>query len=78
MIFIDVGRNHAYASALGYNITMSLGADTYITKSWEAPTGVIIDHENYLYVVGCGVDVYMFGDNMTDPMHWFLHEYLHR
>ncbi|XP_066330915.1 wall-associated receptor kinase 5-like isoform X1 [Miscanthus floridulus] len=68
VIFIDVGRNQAYASALGYNITISLGADTYITKSWEAPTGVIIAPENRLYVVGCGVDVYMFGDNMTDPI----------
>jgi len=62
---IDVGSNYVGASAVGYNITMGLGVDTY-TQSWEAPTGVVIDYENSIYVVGCGVDIYMFGDNMTD------------
>ena len=46
-------------------ITMGLGVDTY-TQSWEAPTGVVIDYNNGIYVVGCGVDIYMFGDNTTD------------
>jgi len=62
---IDVGSNMAYASAIAYNITMGLGVDTY-TQSWEAPTGVVIDYNNGIYVVGCGVDIYMFGDNTTD------------
>jgi len=62
---IYVGRNYVLASAVGYNITMGLGVDTY-TQSWEAPTGVVIDYNNGIYVVGCGVDIYMFGDNTTD------------
>jgi hypothetical protein len=62
---IYVGNNTVWASAVAYNITMGLGADTY-TQSWEAPTGVIINSANSLYVVGCGVDAYMFGDNTTD------------
>ena len=65
MTSIYVGRNYVLASAVGYNITMGLGVDTY-TQSWEAPTGVVIDYENSIYVVGCGVDIYMFGDNTTD------------
>ncbi|CAD6264598.1 unnamed protein product [Miscanthus lutarioriparius] len=64
---IDVGSNYVHASPVEYNITMGLGVDTY-TQSWEAPTGVIIDEDNYLYIVGCGVDVYMFGDNETDAI----------
>jgi len=45
---------------------MGLGdVDTY-TQSWEAPTGVVFDEYNRLYIVGCGVEVYMFSDNMTD------------
>nr|CAB3450429.1 unnamed protein product [Digitaria exilis] len=51
---------------IGYNITMSPGSDTYYW-SWEAPAeGVIVSYDNSLYVVGCNVDVYMFGDNATD------------
>ncbi|CAD6246111.1 unnamed protein product [Miscanthus lutarioriparius] len=64
---IYVGSNYVLASAVGYNITMGLGVDTY-TQSWEAPTGVVIDYENSIYVVGCGVDIYMFGDNTTDAI----------
>jgi hypothetical protein len=64
--YIGVGSNRVWASSVGYNITMGLGVDNTYTQSWEAPTGFIIDDDNYLYVVGCGVDVYMFGDNTTD------------
>jgi hypothetical protein len=63
---IYVGSNSVGASAVGYNITMGLGVDDTYTQSWEAPTGVTIDYENILFVVGCGIDVYMFGDNTTD------------
>jgi hypothetical protein len=63
---IDVGSNRVQVSAVGYNITMGLGVDDTYTQSWEAPTGVVIDYFNSMYVVGCGVDIYMFGDNMTD------------
>ncbi|PWZ53065.1 Wall-associated receptor kinase 3 [Zea mays] len=63
-----VGNNAVLTSAVGFNVTMSAGVDTY-TKSWEAPTATGVsfyaDH-NFLYTVGCGVYVYVFGDNMTD------------
>jgi len=55
-----------YTTALGFNVTMSHGVDTY-NVSWQPPDeGVIITHDNTLYVVGCNVDVILFGDNMTD------------
>jgi hypothetical protein len=64
-----VGSSVVLASAVGFNVTMSAGVDTY-TKSWEAPTATGVsfyaDNNNFLYTVGCGVYVYVFGDNMTD------------
>ena len=67
MTYISVGNSTAGASTVGYNITMSPGTDTYTTRSWKSPAeGVMISSENYLYVVGCNVEVSMFGDNMTD------------
>jgi hypothetical protein len=62
---VYAGSNDLYASAVEYNITMGIGADTY-TQSWETPTDGVIAYYNALYVVGCGVDVYVFGDNATD------------
>ncbi|XP_008663303.1 wall-associated receptor kinase 3 isoform X2 [Zea mays] len=66
---LDVGNNMGWASAVGFNVTMSAGVDTY-TKSWEAPTATgasfYADNNNNLYTVGCGVYVYVLGDNMTD------------
>jgi len=65
MTYISVGNSTAGASIIGYNITMSLGTDTY-SRSWKTPAeGVMISY-GYLYVVGCDVEVYMFGDNMTN------------
>ncbi|PWZ55287.1 Wall-associated receptor kinase 2 [Zea mays] len=62
---LDVGNSVVWVSAVGFNVTMSAGVDTY-TQSWKAPPGVISYGSNYLYTVGCGVYVYVFGDNMTD------------
>jgi hypothetical protein len=46
---------------------MGLDVDTYmITKSSKVPTEGVILPEDQLYVVGYGVEVYMFGDNVTD------------
>uniref|UniRef100_A0A804LT19 Wall-associated receptor kinase galacturonan-binding domain-containing protein n=1 Tax=Zea mays TaxID=4577 RepID=A0A804LT19_MAIZE len=63
-----VRNSVVWVSAVGFNVTMSAGVDTY-TKSWEAPTATGVcfypDYNN-LYTVGCGVYVYVFGDNMTD------------
>jgi hypothetical protein len=52
----------------GFNATMGRGVDTYnVSMSWETPDeGVFISSNNNLYVVGCNVDAFMFGDNMTD------------
>ncbi|KAG2652523.1 hypothetical protein PVAP13_1NG358619 [Panicum virgatum] len=63
--YISVGNSTGGASTMiGYNITMSPGTDTY-NRSWKTPAeGVMI--YGRLYVVGCNVEVYMFGDNMTD------------
>jgi len=67
MTYISVSDSTAGASTVGYNITTSPGTDTY-TRSWKTPAeGVMISSDyNGLYVVGCNVEVYMFGDNMTD------------
>jgi len=67
MTYISVGDSTVGASTvIGYNITMSPGTDTY-NRSWKTPAeAVMISSDNRLYVVGCNVEVYMFGDNMTD------------
>ncbi|RCV07423.1 hypothetical protein SETIT_1G243300v2 [Setaria italica] len=65
---IDVGSNMAFASAIGFNVTMGQGGDTY-SKSWGTPDGGAVISGNYnggLYVVGCDLEVYMFGNNWTD------------
>ncbi|WVZ78090.1 hypothetical protein U9M48_025855 [Paspalum notatum var. saurae] len=66
---IDVGYNIVYASGVVYNnLTIDLGT-VDITKSWEAPAtkgATLFSSHNFLYVVGCGVEAYIFGDNMTD------------
>ncbi|RCV07427.1 hypothetical protein SETIT_1G243700v2 [Setaria italica] len=63
---IDVGSNMASASTVGFNVTMGQGVDTYM--SWGTPDGgaVISEINDALYVVGCGLEVYMFGNNWTD------------
>ncbi|KAK8462682.1 hypothetical protein SEVIR_1G248200v4 [Setaria viridis] len=64
---IDVGSNMASASAVGFNVTMGQGVDTY-NMSWGTPDGgaVISEYNDGLYVVGCGLEAYMFGNNSTD------------
>jgi hypothetical protein len=64
---IDVGDTTAYASVVGFNVTMGRGVDTY-NMSWSSPDGgAVISESNYgLYVVGCDLEVYMFGNNWTD------------
>jgi hypothetical protein len=47
---------------------MKPGMDTY-NMSWEVPVeGLTISGDNRLYVVGCGVDVYLFGRDTNDPI----------
>ena len=53
-----------YTTALGFNVTMSHGVDTY-NVSWQSPDeGVIITDDNTLYAVGCNVDAFMFGPRL--------------
>ena len=58
------GGNTAWASPFGFNITMNRGMDTYI-KTWETPAKGVMLRGNYLYVVGCNVDLYLFRYNTT-------------
>jgi hypothetical protein len=61
-------ENEISASAVHFNVTMKPGMDTY-NMSWEAPVeGLTIGGGNSLYVVGCGVDVYLFGRDTNDPI----------
>jgi hypothetical protein len=47
---------------------MKPGMDTY-NMSWEVPVeGVTVSGYNFLYVVGCGVDAYLFGCDTNDPI----------
>jgi hypothetical protein len=56
------------ASAVHFNVTMKPGMDTY-NMSWELHVeGLTIGGDKLLYVVGCGVDVYLFGRDMNDPI----------
>jgi hypothetical protein len=62
------GDNEISASAVHFNVTMKPGMDTY-NMSWEVPVeGVTVNGYNSLYVVGCGVDVYLFGRDTNDPI----------
>jgi hypothetical protein len=62
------GQNEIFARAVHINGTMKPGMDTY-NMSWEVPMeGLTIYGYNNLYVVGCGVDVYMFGRDTNDPI----------
>ncbi|CAO2161880.1 unnamed protein product [Urochloa humidicola] len=60
-----ISSTFAQFSTIVLDIIMSPNVDTY-TASWETPQGFAIEDGNNLYVVGCNVYVYMFGDNMTD------------
>ncbi|KAM0866262.1 hypothetical protein ACQ4PT_042752 [Festuca glaucescens] len=60
-------ENAIEASAVHFNVPMISGMDAY-NMSWEAPVeGVTLD-ANTLYVVGCGVGVYLFGHDTNDPI----------
>jgi hypothetical protein len=65
---LDPGENGIYARAVHFNVTMKPGMDTY-NMSWEVPVeGGTVSGANFLYVVGCSVDVYLFGRDTNDPI----------
>jgi hypothetical protein len=65
---LDPGENGIYAPDVHFNVTMKPGMDTY-NMSWEVPVeGLTISGDNLLFVVGCGVDVDLFGRDTNDPI----------
>uniref|UniRef100_A0ACD5Z2G5 Uncharacterized protein n=1 Tax=Avena sativa TaxID=4498 RepID=A0ACD5Z2G5_AVESA len=63
-------ENGIGASAVHFNVPMLSGMDTY-NMSWEPPVkGVTLAGEgsSTLYVVGCGMGVYLFGHDANDPI----------
>uniref|UniRef100_K3YYT1 Protein kinase domain-containing protein n=1 Tax=Setaria italica TaxID=4555 RepID=K3YYT1_SETIT len=58
----------AFYGWIGFSITMTPGTSTY-TRTWEPPAkSLLIDsRNNYIYVVGCNVEVVLFdtGTNLT-------------
>ncbi|PNT65434.1 wall-associated receptor kinase-like 10 [Brachypodium distachyon] len=62
----DLGYNYAQVS-VDLSFDMRPGVDTY-NVSWETPVkGLTLDESTFLYVVGCGVDAYLF-DHGTDDI----------
>ncbi|KAK1618338.1 hypothetical protein QYE76_023855 [Lolium multiflorum] len=57
------------ASAVHFNVPMISGMDAY-NMSWEPPVeGVrLANNVHHLYVVGCGVGVYLFGHDTNDAI----------
>uniref|UniRef100_M8C4I0 Wall-associated receptor kinase-like protein 9 n=1 Tax=Aegilops tauschii TaxID=37682 RepID=M8C4I0_AEGTA len=52
-----------------FNVTMKPGMNDTYNMSWEAPLkGVMASEDTSLFVVGCGVGVYLFGHDTTDPI----------
>jgi hypothetical protein len=65
---LDPEDNEIFAYAVHFNFTMKPGMDTY-NMSWEVPVeGLTIYRYNSLYVVGCGVGVYLSGRDTNDPI----------
>jgi len=62
--------NSIQVPALHFNVTMKPGMDTYSSMSWEAPIKGVLAKGMYssLYVVGCGIGVYLFGHDTSDPI----------
>ncbi|VAI51960.1 unnamed protein product [Triticum turgidum subsp. durum] len=56
-------------SPIHFNVTMKPGMDGTYNISWQAPVkGVMASEYTSLFVVGCGVGVYLFGHDTTDPI----------
>ncbi|KAI4983344.1 hypothetical protein ZWY2020_023836 [Hordeum vulgare] len=52
-----------------FNVTMKPGMNDTYNMSWEAPVkGVMASEGTSLFVVGCGVGVYLFGHDTNDPI----------
>ncbi|KAL5207243.1 hypothetical protein ABZP36_031678 [Zizania latifolia] len=53
---------------IGFNVTMRPNVHTYI-RSWKSPAkGFIIGNWSILYVVGCGVEVYLLDHHTNETM----------
>ncbi|XP_037454205.1 wall-associated receptor kinase 2-like [Triticum dicoccoides] len=63
------GSTYFRTPAIHFNVTMKPGMNDTYNMSWEAPVkGVMAYGETSLFVVGCGVGVYLFGHDTNDPI----------
>ncbi|KAF7087285.1 hypothetical protein CFC21_090484 [Triticum aestivum] len=61
--------NMIYSPVIHFNVTMAPGMNDTYDMSWEAPVkGLMASEETGLFVVGCGVGVYLFGHDTNKPI----------
>ncbi|XP_037455011.1 wall-associated receptor kinase-like 5 [Triticum dicoccoides] len=64
-----LGENGLQVSPIHFNVTMKPGMNDTYNMSWEAPVkGLTASGGTSLFVVGCGVGVYLFGHDTTNPI----------
>ncbi|KAE8779877.1 Wall-associated receptor kinase 5 [Hordeum vulgare] len=63
------GENGLQVRPIHFDVTMKPGMNDTYNMSWEAPVkGVTASRGTRLFVVGCGVGVYLFGHDTNDPI----------
>ncbi|XP_048537051.1 wall-associated receptor kinase 2-like [Triticum urartu] len=66
---LDPGQSQLRVSPIHFNVTLKPGTNDTYNMSWEAPVkGVMASEDTGLFIVGCGVGVYLFGHDTTDPI----------
>ncbi|XP_044415415.1 wall-associated receptor kinase 2 [Triticum aestivum] len=66
---LSPGENGLRVSPIHFNVTKKPGMNDTYNMSWEAPVkGVMASEQTGLFVVGCGVGLYLFGHDTTDPI----------
>ncbi|XBI50600.1 hypothetical protein VPH35_113984 [Triticum aestivum] len=66
---LSPGENLLGVSPIHFNVTMKPGMNDTYNMSWEAPVkGLMAYKETGLFVVGCGVGVYLFGHDTNKPI----------
>ncbi|KAF7081637.1 hypothetical protein CFC21_085558 [Triticum aestivum] len=63
------GENWLGVSPIHFNVTLKPGMKDTYNMSWEAPVkGVMTSEDTSLFIVGCGVGVYLFGHDTNKPI----------
>ncbi|KAE8779880.1 Wall-associated receptor kinase 5 [Hordeum vulgare] len=63
------GGNGLRVRPIHFDVTMKPGMNDTYNMSWEAPVkGVMAPEGTRLFVVGCGVGVYLFGNETNNPI----------